>query len=319
VADTNCFNAYYAHWAQQTPVIQEVENPFGYPLSVLRLDLFAPEIGGNKWFKLKDNLVKARAQGDQRLITFGGAFSNHIAATAQAGQHFGWATTGIIRGDEWQNKWADSPTLRSAIEAGMKLVCWPREAYRLKIKSPLWNLLPDKDSAYVVPEGGTNEQAIQACRGILGPHTQSYDLIGVAVGTGGTLSGMVQQLAPHQKMVGVLAVNDAESIQRIRTFADENRVLLTDQALFGGYGRVKPALLDWMRQWYHDTQIPLDPVYTGKMFWWFGQQMAQHVWPQTTRILLVHTGGLQGIAGINQQLKRQGITPLYDPYESFED
>ena len=176
-------------------------------LFIRREDLIHPIISGNKYRKLKYNLLQAKAENQQTLLTFGGAFSNHIAAVAFAGKEQGFKTIGIIRGDELESKISENPTLKFAQECGMQFEFVTREAYRHKTESDfIENLKEAYGDFYLVPEGGTNEFAVKGCEEILSEADSQYDFVCCAVGTGGTISGIINSVLPHQKVLGFPAL-----------------------------------------------------------------------------------------------------------------
>lgn len=263
--------------------------------SVLRLDLLHPEVSGNKWFKLCYNLEAALAEGKTRILTFGGAYSNHIAATATACRLAGIACTGVIRGERPA---VLSHTLRDASLRGMELHFISREAYRLKNETDWSTLYPD---AYVVPEGGNNALGAKGCEEILSlVNDPSFTHIACAVGTGTTLAGLINSAAPHQEIRGYVVLKGAayleQEIQSLLHPADAPlpHWQLLHQHHGGGYAKVSPALTEFIREFYEETQIPLDIVYTGKLLMGFRQDVLDGVYPAGSHVLLIHTGGLQG-------------------------
>ena len=273
-------------------------------LFIRREDLIHPFISGNKFRKLKYNLIQAKAENQDTLLTFGGAFSNHIAAAAFAGREYGFKTIGIIRGDELESKILINPTLKFAQECGMQFKFVTREEYRHKAEVDfIENLKHEFGDFYLVPEGGTNEFAVKGCEEILSNEDSQYDFICCAVGTGGTISGLINSILPHQKVLGFPALKGDFLKEDIRKFArKENWELITDYH-FGGYGKVNPELIAFINQFYLENQIPLDPIYTGKMVFGVMDLIAKNYFPEHSKILLIHTGGLQGIAGMNIKLK----------------
>ena len=273
-------------------------------LFIRREDLIHPFISGNKFRKLKYNLIQAKAENQDTLLTFGGAFSNHIAAAAFAGREYGFKTIGIIRGDELESKILINPTLKFAQECGMQFKFVTREEYRHKTEADfVENLKNEFGDFYYVPEGGTNEFAVKGCEEILSNEDSQYDFICCAVGTGGTISGLINSILPHQKVLGFPALKGDFLKEDIRKFArKENWELITDYH-FGGYGKVNPELIAFINQFYLENQIPLDPIYTGKMVFGVMDLIAKNYFPEHSKILLIHTGGLQGIAGMNIKLK----------------
>ncbi|MBW8684029.1 1-aminocyclopropane-1-carboxylate deaminase/D-cysteine desulfhydrase [Chitinophaga rhizophila] len=283
---------------------------------VLRLDLLHPEVSGNKWFKLKHNLDAAIRQGKQRLVTFGGAYSNHIAATAAACHLAGFPCTGIIRGEQAAEL---SHTLKGAAAKGMELVFISREAYRNKANTDWEALYPE---AYIVPEGGNNALGAKGCEEILPlavealkntPLKQSagvdksgisdpdtFTHIACAVGTGTTLAGIINSAAPGQTVLGYVVLKGATYLE------GEIQALLHPQPLphwellhmhhGGGYAKVSPELKAFIAASNEDMHLPLDIVYTGKLLMGFRTDVQAGRYPYGSNVLLIHTGGLQGNA-----------------------
>jgi len=280
-------------------------------LSIRREDLIHPFISGNKFRKLKYNLVQAKAENQDTLLTFGGAYSNHIAATAFAGKEYGFKTIGIIRGDELESKILINPTLKFAQECGMQFKFVTRENYRHKTEAYfIENLKHEFGNFYYVPEGGTNEFAVQGCEEILTKEDAEYDFVCCAVGTGGTISGLINSSLPHQKVLGFPALKGDFLNDEIRKFVrNDNWKLVTDYH-FGGYGKVSSELITFINQFYVDNQIPLDPIYTGKMVFGVMNLINTNYFPGDSKILLIHTGGIQGIAGMNKKLKNKKLTTI---------
>ena len=286
--------------------------PKGISLVIKREDLIHPFVSGNKFRKLKYNLLQAKAENQSTLLTFGGAYSNHIAAVAYAGKENGFQTIGIIRGDELADKIENNPTLKFAQECGMQFEFVSRETYRLKTEATFLEQLQQQYGAfYLIPEGGTNAFAIQGCEEILTPEDASFDYVACAIGTGGTISGLINSVLPHQKVLGFPALKGDFLQDEIRNFVrQDNWELITDYH-FGGYGKVTNDLIDWINQFYEQTQIPLDPVYTGKMVFGIVDLITKNYFPENAKILLIHTGGLQGIQGMNLKLKNKGLPILH--------
>jgi 1-aminocyclopropane-1-carboxylate deaminase len=281
-------------------------------LSIRREDLIHPFISGNKYRKLKYNLVQAKAENQDTLLTFGGAFSNHIAAAAYAGKEYGFKTIGIIRGDELESKISRNPTLKFAQECGMQFKFITRDNYRHKTEADfIENLKLQFGNFYYVPEGGTNEFAVKGCEEILTKEDAEYDFVCTAVGTGGTISGIINSSLPHQKILGFPALKGDFLNEDIRKFArNKNWELITDYH-FGGYGKVNPELVAFINKFYAENQIPLDPIYTGKMVFGVIDLINKKFFPENSKILLIHTGGIQGIAGMNLKLKAKHL-PIID-------
>ena len=288
-----------------------LELPNEISLEIKREDLLHPFISGNKFRKLKYNLLQAKIENLGTVLTFGGAYSNHIAAVAFAGKEQGFKTIGIIRGDELVSKIDENPTLKFAQECGMQFEFVTREAYRLKCEPDFIANLKDKFSNfYLVPEGGTNEYAIKGCQEILTDEDAAFDYVCCAVGTGGTISGIINSALPQQKVLGFPSLKGDFLKDEIRKFAtSENWELLTDYH-FGGYGKVNDELVQFINQFYKQTQVPLDPIYTGKMVFGVIDLIYKNYFPKNAKILLIHTGGLQGIEGMNAILKSKNKTEI---------
>lgn len=291
--------------------IVTIDLPRSISLSIKREDLIHPFVSGNKFRKLKYNLLQAKAENQGTLLTFGGAYSNHIAALAYAGMEKGFKTIGIIRGDELRGKIADNPTLKFAQECGMQLEFVSREAYRTKTDVGfLENLKQQFGDFYLVPEGGTNELAIKGCEEILVEEDAQFDFVCCAVGTGGTISGIINSALPHQKVLGFPALKGDFLKDEIRNFArNENWELITDYH-FGGYGKVNPELIQFINSFYKQTSIPLDPIYTGKMVFGVVDLIQKNYFAENSKILLIHTGGIQGIQGMNIQLRNKQLPTI---------
>ncbi len=277
----------------------------GIRLMIKREDLIHPEISGNKWRKLKYNLFEARKRNSSTLLTFGGAYSNHIYATAAAGKKFGFKTIGVIRGEKPQ---VLNPTLQQSMENGMKLFFVNRTVYRNK-KKLLSGLPLDFESIYVLPEGGTNCLALKGCSEIVKEYSDNsiIDYWCVSCGTGGTLAGIVTALSSQQKAIGFSALKgdflkkEVEGL--LSDCSDEpyqNWSINTDYH-FGGYAKFNNTLIRFINEFKHKTQIQLDPIYTGKLFYGIFDLIEKGYFPKGSTIMAVHTGGQQGILGFNQR------------------
>lgn len=278
--------------------------PNGITLEIKREDLLHPFVSGNKFRKLKYNILQAKAENQSVLLTFGGAFSNHIAAVAYAGKEQGFETIGVIRGDELHDKISDNPTLSFAQECGMRFEFVTREAYRHKTDATFIAQLREQFGPfYLVPEGGTNDLAVKGCEEILTELDADFDFVCCAVGTGGTISGLINSALPHQKVLGFPALKGDFLKDEICKFVtNEYWELITDYH-FGGYGKVTPELIEWMNTFFTQTSIPIDPIYTGKMVFGVVDLIHRNYFPANSKILMIHTGGLQGITGMNFLLK----------------
>jgi 1-aminocyclopropane-1-carboxylate deaminase len=285
--------------------------PNGISLVMKREDLIHPFVSGNKFRKLKYNLLQAKTENQSTLLTFGGAYSNHIAAVAYAGKEKGFQTIGIIRGDELGDKIESNPTLKFAQECGMQFEFVSREDYRLKTDSAFLEQLENKfGSFYLIPEGGTNAFAIKGCEEILTQEDGIFDYVACAIGTGGTISGVINSAFRYQKILGFPALKGDFLQDEIRNFVqNENWELITEYH-FGGYAKVNDELIAFINWFFEQTQIPLDHVYTGKMVFGVFDLINKNYFPENSKILLIHTGGLQGIYGMNLKLKQKGLLTI---------
>jgi len=285
-------------------------------LYIKREDLLHPEVSGNKFRKLKYNLLEAKTGNFHTLLSFGGAFSNHIAAVAAAGHLLGFRTIGVIRGEELEDDihitFLKNPTLRYAVSKGMKLKFVSREDYRHK-STPRFieDLKLQLGDFFVIPEGGTNEIAVKGCEEILTDDDKDFNYICCAVGTGGTIAGLINSAQASQKVLGFPALKGNFLDKEISRYTSvENWKLVTDYH-FGGYAKVSEDLIHFINDFNRKYHIPLDPVYTGKMFFGIFDLVEKGAFPQNSRILAIHTGGLQGIEGMNLHLEKKKL-PLID-------
>ncbi len=297
--------------------LQEVVEDFlterNIKLFVLREDLIHPEISGNKWRKLKYNIQEAKNKGLKKVVTFGGAYSNHIAATAAAGNYFGLETVGIIRGEETLPL---NTTLQLAVDNGMKFKYVSRSFYRDDKYNPtfLKELKKEVGDFYLVPEGGSNAFAVKGCTEIIKNINIDFDVITCACGTGGTIAGIIASLDNSKEIIGFPALKGGDFL-----VDDINRLLESYQATFnqsiqnnnwklntdfhfGGYGKITNELVDFVNEFKVKHQIPLDLIYTGKMM--FGIYHLAKTTEQLNgkNIVIIHTGGLQGNKGFEERL-----------------
>ena len=274
-------------------------------LFIKREDLTHPEISGNKYWKMFYNVKKylEKEVSERKIITFGGAFSNHIAAAAALGNEFGIKTLGIIRGNELEDSWQENPTLFSAHQNGMSFRFVTRETYRYKERL-MAELQEEFPESLVVPEGGTNENAVEGIQYMLTDETKDFDYICSAVGTGGTVSGLSKFAQPHQKVIGFKAVKDNSLENRIKNLSKKDNFTLVD-ASDGGFGKITDENVRFINEFYQYFGIVLEPVYTGKMLRKIFEMIADDYFPANSKILAFHTGGLQGIVGANEMLKKK--------------
>lgn len=274
-------------------------------LEIKREDLLYPMVSGNKFRKLKFNLIRAQEEKQHTLLTFGGAYSNHIAAVAAAGNKNGFKTIGIIRGEELAADFSGNPTLQFAVSHGMQLDFVSRENYRKKSEAVFLDDLRAKwGDFFMIPEGGTNALAVKGCEEILQESDDRFDYICCCVGTGGTISGLINSSKEHQQIIGFPALKGDFLKEEIRKFATNERWELVEDYVFGGYAKISNELITFINRFYLETGIALDPVYTGKMVFGVMDMIKRNYFPKNSKILLIHTGGIQGIEGMNLRLKK---------------
>ncbi len=274
---------------------------------VKRDDLIHPHVSGNKYRKLKYNIQAAKEHGKKGLLTFGGAYSNHIAATAAAANEHSLQSIGIIRGDELNPD--SNPTLRLASHNGMEMRFVTRTKFR-ELKADPSSLIDEFPDHYLLPEGGTNHLAIDGCAEILNEINFEPDYIITALGTGGTMAGLVKGMRGNGHTIGVSSLKGSFVHKDFQELLDQNTIdnrnfTLLDKYHFGGYGKLDQSLVDFIKDFSKLSSITLDPIYTGKMFYAFMDLMHQGFFITNSKIVLLHTGGLQGIAGFNEKQGRK--------------
>lgn len=270
-----------------------------------RLDLIHPLVSGNKFYKLKYNIREAQRQGKEGLLTFGGAYSNHIHAVAAAAYLINLKSIGFIRGEESSSS---NPTLSFAEDKGMVLKFLDRSSYRGKNDPKfLQKIEAEYPEYYIVPEGGTNNIAIKGASEILQKEDRGFTHILVPIGTGGTFSGMLQCLNIDQELIGISVLKGAfinESINSIlanHQIQTKGSFKIFDQFHFGGYAKFDMKLIEFIKEFHKQTGILLDPIYTGKMAYALFELAKERYFPSGSKILCIHTGGLQGIKGFNNR------------------
>jgi 1-aminocyclopropane-1-carboxylate deaminase len=284
-------------------------------VSVKRDDLLHPHISGNKWRKLKFNLIEARKQGINQLLSFGGAYSNHIHALAAAGYYFGFKTSAIIRGEP---HYANNPTLKQAQKWGMQLHFVTRKEYKQRNEIEYIQKLQLKfPDVLIVPEGGSNSLALpgvaELCDELNVQCNQRIDHIFTATGSGGTLAGLIAGFSSNQKkdatkVTGIAVLKQADYlIERVNNLLEQAKTQdtphwqLQTQYHGGGYAKVSPQLLDFCLLFEQQTQIPIEPIYTGKMFYALFDLVKQDYFKPGDHIITLHTGGLQGLQGLKER------------------
>ncbi|MDH5483942.1 MAG: pyridoxal-phosphate dependent enzyme [Gammaproteobacteria bacterium] len=287
-----------------TPLNSRLLDDKNIHLFIKRDELIHPDLQGNKWRKLKYNIERARQLQQDTLLTFGGAYSNHIHATAAAGHLFNFKTIGIIRGEEYNPL---NPTLEDARNWGMQLHYVNRVEYRQKTeKNFLEKLVEQYGDFYLIPEGGNNEYAIQGCAEIIDEVEGEYDYICVDCGTGATASGIIYGSGGNSQILVFPVLKNASFISNdIITTLNKytngnfyNWKLILDYH-FGGFAKTKPELFEFINNFEREFGVILDPVYTGKMLYGIFDMIKNNYFKKESRILVLHTGGLQGKRGYN--------------------
>jgi 1-aminocyclopropane-1-carboxylate deaminase len=297
-----------------------VTKSHGIRLFILRTDLNHTHISGNKLFKLKYNLLEAEKKGIKTLLTFGGAFSNHISATAAAGKEYGFKTIGIIRGEAYPEL---NPTLQFAVECGMELHYVSRTLYRNKKELYEYvNQQFSQETFYLIPEGGSNELGVLGCKEITGYINTDFDYVCSPCGTGATIAGIIMSLKGNQKAIGFQILkaegyikNEVEEwlkkqpaiaiatdiigseIDTDSATAQNNRSINEDYH-FGGYAKNQTELTGFINWFAQTNHVPLDFIYTGKMMFGIYDLIGKGFFKKGETIVAVHTGGLQGNAGM---------------------
>ena len=281
--------------------IQQIHEDFlkekGIQLYIQREDLLHPEISGNKWRKLKYNIEYFSENQFDAILTFGGAYSNHIAATAAAGKKYNLKTIGVIRGDKLSE---DNPTLSLAKKNGMHLHFVSRKQYRQKDYPHFIQYLTALyGNIYIVPEGGGNELGIKGCAEILDERSKKMDVICCACGTGSTAAGLIQSKQTEQHFLGFSALKDGYFLENeiAKVVSLQSNWKIIHDYHFGGYAKVTEELVNFYHRFKQKHNITLDMVYTAKMLYGIFDLISRDYFTKESSILAIHTGGLQGNKG----------------------
>jgi len=272
----------------------------GIKVFVKRDDLIHPIISGNKWRKLKYLLLRARAENKSRLVTFGGAYSNHLLATAAAAAKFGFKSTGIVRGEPVNND-----TLFLCRLHGMDLIFTDRDSYRDK-PALFNNYFGDNDEAFFIDEGGASAEGAKGCSELINELTRPYEHIFCACGTGTTAAGIINGIHDSGLKTQFHGVAVLKNGEFLREEIDKFLVSPADFHLhtnyhFGGYGKTDERLIEFIKQFIASTGILIEPVYTGKMFYALFDLAAKNYFKPGDRILAIHTGGIWGLLGMKDK------------------
>jgi len=304
---------------EQIDVINDVE------IWIKREDMIHAEVSGNKWRKLKYYLEDFKQSGKSTILTFGGAFSNHLAATAALGQMANIPTKALVRGEEIES----NDTLDFCRSCGMEIESISRKRYDTKdspeFKTMMGELLPE---VYMIPEGGKGVLGIRGCMEILDEVENGFDYVACSGGTGTTMAGLLLSgyaaqflLFPALKggaflrrdiQAYITDFQKAFSTKGIGKISGKAALKLAEDYHFGGYGKVSSELITFMNEFHDQYGIPLDPVYTGKMMFGLWDMIKSGKLEKGSKVLVIHTGGLQGIKGMNQRLKKSGIQINYE-------
>lgn len=273
-------------------------------LGILRLDKIHPEISGNKWFKLKENIKAAIELRHDTILTFGGAYSNHLAATAAAAHKFGLKSIGIVRG--FHGDLQQSATLQFCVEKDMHIEFVSREVYQLKYDDAyLATLSAQHNQPYIIPEGGNNEAGRAGCSAIVDYLSEDATHIAIALGTGTTFCGVANALHNDVNLLGFPVMKGGnyllEEIQPAISNTDF-RYTLNDYYHFGGFAKSTPVLIDFMNDFYLKHNIRLDFVYTAKMMYGLFDLIEKDYFPENIHIIAIHTGGLQGNLSLGSKI-----------------
>jgi 1-aminocyclopropane-1-carboxylate deaminase len=287
---------------------------------IKRDDLLHPEISGNKWWKLKYNLAKAIEQGKDTIITFGGAYSNHIAATAAACRDAGLKSIGFIRGEEHaQSKL--NPSLSFAAKCGMQLYFIPRDIYRRKDIEEIFNYIKSPFGGFrglFIPEGGSNFLGVKGCTEILNGIDVHCDFVCCACGTGTTLAGIILSKPEHVRTIGFSALKGGDFLyddveQLIHSYCEKLNIefniptnwSIETESHLGGYAKVNDALKQFVKAFYSTHNILLDYIYTGKMMMNLYEKISADYFAPGTSVLVIHSGGTQGNLGVVREVKSE--------------
>lgn len=264
-------------------------------VDVLRLDLVDPAVSGNKWFKLKYAVSAALSSGKKGIVTFGGAFSNHLVATAVACQRNNLLSTGILRGEK---TFPENDSINQMKAAGMQIIYASREDYKNKDQLITHFLFSNSDY-YYVPEGGQSDEGIRGAGEILSCAGTDYTHIICSVGTGTTLAGLINASSDYQQVIGIpaLKIQDIDSnniVSFIQSHTNKTNYTLLYDYHFGGYAKKTGELISFMNEFFVNEQIPTDFIYTGKLFYAVSDLISNNFFSPHSKLLVIHTGGLQG-------------------------
>lgn len=291
---------------EQQPYIQEISADWYEgkvaEVSMLRLDVVHQHVSGNKWYKLKYNVEYCCSHGIGTILTFGGAYSNHLAATAAMANISGLKSIGVIKGTYAEKEL--TPTLRFCRESGMELVFVTHEDYARKHDEDWLQYLSGRfNNAMIIPEGGANEYGRKGAGEIAELIPERFTHVAVSVGTGTTLAGIVDRIGEDVQVLGFAPMKGGQYLQvEISKHSNRGNFTVYDDWHFGGFGKHTDELPEFMNEFYKEQDIPLDMVYTAKMMYGLRQQILSGLYDKQAKILCLHTGGLQGNVSIKDKL-----------------
>lgn len=289
--------------------LQHIQDPMlekhGITLHLKRDDLIHSEVSGNKWRKLKYNILQASKEGKKVLLSFGGAYSNHIYAVAAAGKYFGFETIGIIRGEE---TFPLNPTLSFAKECGMKLVYESRSNYKIKETDEyIHNLKERFGHFYHIPEGGTNPLALEGVAEVISEIEIEYSLICCPCGSGGTIAGLIKA-NNGKKTLGISVLKGAgmldNTVAALAQCDDQESWRINYDYHFGGYAKITKELILFIQEFERMHQTKLEPIYSGKMMYALYDLIKKGNFKRGESIIALHTGGLQALQGLSSRIQK---------------
>lgn len=295
-------------WPEKKSQIQKLKDELfvlkDVEVYMLRDDLLHPGISGNKWRKLKYNLLDIAKRNIEYIVTVGGPYSNHIAAVAEAGKVFGFKSIGLIRGYE---SYRENPTLSRASQLGMDIRFFTKEEYT-QIESVYLGLLEEEIGTFgFVPMGGGNELGMRGCKEINFEIPYETTDILVACGTGSTMAGIITGVSLNQRVIGFPAMKNGDFMKNeVKDFLNKagskNQNFEINTAYhFGGFAKIKPELADFMKRFNKSQGFSLDGVYNGKMMFGLYEMLKQDYFSKGSIITAIHTGGVQGNIGLNER------------------
>lgn len=261
-------------------------------LNILRTDLLHPIISGNKWYKLKYNLVEAKKENKKTILSFGGTYSNHLHALAYCGHIMQIETIGIVRGEAVSNA-----TLEDCKRWGMQHIFVDRQQYRNRNEKEYLTYWQKKfPMAYIIPEGGCNSLGVLGAKDILNNiNLEKIQHIVCPVGTGTTLAGILAYVPKHIKVWGVTAIkNGAYLKEAINQYTTNHHFELLTEYHFGGFAKTNSELTEFVSNFFNNTHIPLDKVYNAKAMYALVELCFKNEIDKSSSALYIHTGGLQG-------------------------